>query len=319
MRSLWSRFFGKNQFRADDSVAIATRGDQVALVRSRFNGSTPVEVLSAHVHDVPLVDRGEWLDDQIDSMHLKGASCRLVLDAADYRLLNVAAPEVPQEETGQALRWRIQDLIDFSIDEAEIEFFPMPLSARSHRDHMLTVAVCRKDVLARCSNWCEAAGLNLQIIDIPELCLRNLISRFPEAERGVALLRLEAGRGGLLVQKEQALYVMRDLDVAGDNLLLRLLAQPEQGDGGQVDMLALEIQRSLDYYESYYGLPTLGSLVVAPLARNTQTLVDRLNQALGVISRAMDVSALVPCREPLDDATQQACLPAIGALLRGTP
>jgi MSHA biogenesis protein MshI len=86
-----------------------------------------------------------------------------------------------------------------------------------------------------------------------------------------------------------------------------------------MDVLALEIQRSLDYYESYYGLPTLGSLVVAPLTRHTQQLVDRLNQSLGVICRAMDASALVHCREPLEDAIQQAALPAIGVLLRGAP
>lgn len=315
MRSLLSRYFGKSQSRAGDVVAIAPCGDHIALVHARSaTSAAPLEVMSAEVHGVAPADRGDWLKHRIGTMGLRGAGCRLVLDPADCRMLNVAAPEVPPEETAQALRWRIQDMIDFAIDEAEIEYFPMPSSARSQRDKMVTVAVCRRGVIAGYSGWCEAAGLELQVIDIPELCLRNLISRFPEAERGVALLRLEPKRGDLLVQKEQLLYVMRELDVAGEALQQALL----QGDrDGLVDTLALEVQRSLDYYESYYGLPTLGSLVVAPLARHTQALVDRLNQTLGVISRAMDVSALVPCREPLDDATQQACLPAIGALLRG--
>lgn len=316
MRSLWSRYFGKSQSKAGDLLAIAPCGDRVALVHARAGSAASLQLVSAQIHGVARGERGDWLKHQIGEMGLAGAACRLVLDPVDYRTLNMAAPEVPPDETAQALRWRIQDMIDFAVDEAEIEFFPMPEPARSQRDKMVTVAVCRSDIIAGYGAWCESAGLDLRIIDLPELCLRNLIGRFPEAERGVALLRLESDRGSLLVQKEQTLFVMRDLDVAGETLQ-QVLMQEDGDAGGLVEMLVLEIQRSLDYYESYYGLPTLGSLVVAPLARNTQRLVDRLNQALGVISRAMDVSALVPCREPMDDATQQVCLPAIGALLRG--
>lgn len=240
----------------------------------------------------------------------------MVLPGGQFRLLQIAAPDVPREEIREALRWRIHDLIDYPADEAEIEYFPMPTSKQSHRESMVTVAVCRSVLIRELIELAQNAGLVPEVIDIPELCLRNLAAGFPEVERGVALLFVEQIRGLLIIQKGSDVYVYRDVEVHGEALADSLADPDSLRSGRLIDYLALEIQRSLDYYESYYGMPPIASLVVAPLANHTQMLVDGLNQSLGVIARAMDVSAIVPCRERLDDATQQRCLPAIGAALR---
>jgi MSHA biogenesis protein MshI len=207
-------------------------------------------------------------------------------------------------------------MIDFPAEQAELEFFPMPETRQSGRGAMLNVAVCETQVIRRYVDFCKQLGLDLQVIDIPELCLRNLAAQFPENERGVALLYLNDSHGILIIEKSAAIYVTRDLEVSSVQVEAALASEDDFQAGGIVDRLALEIQRSMDYYESYYGMPPIASLVVAPLATNTQVLVDQLNQRLGVMARAMDVSALLHCPNRLEDAVQQRCLPVLGALLR---
>lgn len=260
-------------------------------------------------------ERGSELLALAKRLGLAGSCCRLVLDPADYRMVQTAAPEVPPEEMREALRWRVQELLDFPADEAEIEYFPMPSTRQPGRGGMVTAVVCRRSLILSHSALCEAAGLALEVIDIPELALRNLALLLPESERGVALLYLEETRGMVQLQKGDVVYISRELDFGVRQLEPVLAGEDDGPEGGVIGRLALEIQRSLDYYESYFSMPLVASLVVVPIAGNTQALVDRLNQALGVISRAMDIAALMPCRERLDDATQQRCLPTIGAAL----
>lgn len=275
------------------------------------------EIVSARFHGMTsLAERRELLKRSVQASGLSNSRVRMILDHGQYRLLQVAAPEVPVAEMADALRWKVQDLLEYPVDEAEIEFFQMPQSAQAHRDRMVTVAVCRSSAIRELSDVVKESGLVLDVIDIPELCLSNLVVRFPEAERGVALLYLKGNHGVLLIQKGESVYLFRDLEVDGEMLASSLGQMAADRASAEADHLALDIQRSLDYYESYYGMPSVGSLVVAPMAQHTQALVDALNQSLGVISRAMDVSAIVRCRERLDDVTQQACLPAIGAILR---
>ena len=49
--------------------------------------------------------------------------CVSSMDLGDYNLLSVEPPEVPPAELSAALRWRVKDLIDFSIDDAVIDAF----------------------------------------------------------------------------------------------------------------------------------------------------------------------------------------------------
>ena len=55
---------------------------------------------------------------------------------------------------------------------------------------------------------------------------------------------------------------------------------PEQQQA--MDAIVLEVQRSLDYYESHFGQPPINSLVIAPLQQNVPGLVDYFASNLGV-------------------------------------
>jgi MSHA biogenesis protein MshI len=82
--------------------------------------------------------------------------------------------------------------------------------------------------------------------------------------------------------------------------------------------LALEIQRSLDYVESFYGLSPISGIAVIPLKQNTEILLNSLTNNHGITARIMDLSTIINSDILLDDNTQSLCAPVIGATLRNS-
>src|SRR5512143_964872 len=97
-----------------------------------------------------------------------------VLDPGGYRLLLVEAPDVPPDELRAAVRWRVKDLIDFHVDDAVFDVFEMPPHARGGRNRMMYAVTAKADYVRQQIALIEGAGLNLGVIDIGELSLRNV-------------------------------------------------------------------------------------------------------------------------------------------------
>lgn len=249
------------------------------------------------------------------------------MDSSQSTLLLVEAPEVDPAELKAAVRWRIKDLIDFHVDDAVIDVFD--IEGQRGRTKMMYVVVARIATVQEHINLLEKAHVNLGVIDIAELAQRNIAALLPEDQNGVALLHLTA-RGGLLTLTRQgSLFLARPIEFGTEQLAATLPAAQEneftldeESDGPPaalrrlMDAIVLEIQRSLDYYESHFGLPPISSLVVAPLAQPVPGLAGYLGGNLGLPVRTLDLNTVLDCEQTLSDELQARCLPAIGAALR---
>jgi MSHA biogenesis protein MshI len=245
--------------------------------------------------------------------------CHLVLATNDYRRVNIEAPAVTEEEMVEAIRWKITDLIDFPADKATIDYYSIPVSSRANSGNMLEVIASPNDLIQDLAYKSKQAGLQLNVIDIQETVLRNLAVLLPENKRGVAVLYLQESTGTILIEKEGVIYLSRNFDIGYRELGLASFNNTEENQHKvEQNNLALEIQRSLDYVESYYGIPPISGLVVVPLAQHTQELLNILSSNHGITARIMDLTAIVDCDILLDDATQSRCAPVIGAALRHT-
>ena len=102
------------------------------------------------------------------------------------------------------------------------------------------------------------------------------------------------------------IYLSRKLNTGFEQLgLLDTDSVSEENQStDQLNNLTLEIQRSLDYVESFYGLPPISGLAVIPLEKNTQKLLDFFNMNQGITARIMDISATMELDFLLNDATQ---------------
>ncbi len=250
--------------------------------------------------------------------HLYEYDCHLVLSADDYRLILVEKPSVKDDELAEAILWKISELLEFSVEDAVTDFYALPISDRANTPQMLEVIASPLSTIQPLIDLCTQCELQLQIIDIQETSLRNLATLLPENDRGIAVLHLQNTSGRVTIEKQGSIYLNRKLAIGFDRLGLTDNFLSDEQIAMEQGGLALEIQRSLDYVESFYGLPPISGLAVIPLPQNTQDLLNILNNNHGITARVMDLSTIINSNILLDDTTQSLCASVIGATLRNS-
>lgn len=313
---LLKRLFRKKTI-SQGIVSISFLRNGIAISVSNFIENNKISLIHCEFIDTGKSDdQEEMLSKLVVQHNLTEYDCHLVLTSDNYRRVNVEAPTVAENEIIEAVRWKINDLIDFPADKAVIDYYETPMAVRTNSSKMLEVIASPIDIIKEQIEKCTKAGLQLKVIDIQETALRNLAAQLPENERGVAILYLLEHSGTLLIQKETTIYVSRKFEIGYKKLGLDEPYSSDCSTANAHNNLALEIQRSLDYVESYYGIPTISALAVIPLAENTHNLLDSLNSNLGIAARMIDLSSLIDCDILINGSTQSFCAPVIGATLR---
>jgi MSHA biogenesis protein MshI len=266
--------------------------------------------------------------------HLDNATCISVAETGSYTLLLVEAPEVDPTELKAAVRWRIKDLIDFHIDDAVIDVFDIPNQEQRGRQKMMYVVASRITSVQQHIDLLEDCDVNLSVIDIPELAMRNIAALLPEDKNGVALLHFSPQGTFLTLTRQETFYLSRSREYSSHQLALDAAAGGTTSDEAgltlepvdesgislalqqHLDTIILETQRSMDYYESHFSLPPISGLVIAPTEEPVPGMLAYLANNLGLPVRMLDLNTVLDIDVPLSDALQAQCLLAIGAALR---
>ncbi len=240
---------------------------------------------------------------------LKRARCVTLLTRSDYSLLVTEAPEVQPAELKTALRWRVKDLIDFPIDDATLDVFDVPGAALSGRAREMYAVAARNTAVQHHVDLLTRNGINLDIIDIPELAQRNLAALLTADQRGVVLLSFTAQAGLMTLTKDGELYLSRNLDVGLD--LLRAADAT-----GHFSRIVLEVQRSLDYFENRFRAAPITHLVLSPSVRAIPDLVTYLGSNLSVKVEIMELSQLLDYSTTAPAELETLGFATLGAALR---
>jgi len=295
------RVFGllKRNLAAKGRIGVALSRDRIALaVVSREGGMLlqRCEVLS--------VDPDGGPDAATAVMRAAGLPrfpLSVVLQSEDYQLSLVEAPEVPPAELRAAMRWRLKDVIDFRVEDAIIDVFDVPPQNRGAHGRMMYAVAARKAAIDRYAAVL-ASQASFDVVDVPELCLRNLASALPQAAGGIALLHLGETAASVILVRGSTFYFARQMDLRAGEL---------DSDG-----IVLELQRSLDYYERHFDQPPILRIAISPGGPRAQALAAALNRDTGFEVAELDLNSLLSCAAPVAPDTQAACLLAVGAALR---
>ena len=239
--------------------------------------------------------------DYLNNASLTDSKAGMVLNRGEYQLLLVEAPEVPENELKEALIWRVKDFMNCAPEAAYIDYCPLPEDAYRGRGNRVYVAVVERELVETRAKWMESLGLEPAWIDIPELSLLNLVESITEDEMGTAVLALESDHSHLLMCSGSQLYMTRDLPY-----------NPQT----QIDSTVLDVQRSMDYFESQIGKPPCVRILVLPLQVGETPLMMALREGLGADVQSLDLADVITASEPLRVDLQQSCLYAIAAALR---
>ena len=251
----------------------------------------------------------------INGRQLARAPVSAVISPDDYQLMQVEAPQVAPAEMRAAVRWKMRDLISFPLDEAVVDTFDLPEPARQSQARMVFALAARSSAVQRLAGLVAPRARGFDVIDIPELCLRNLSALLPQDEAGVAMLAFGQDFAHLLITCRGVLHLTRRIDLSRAITsadVLDLDAAPRLDVSG----LALELQRSLDYYENVYDRPPISELVLAPPDDRVRGLAAALARETSVKIALLEPERLFEIADGIEIDTRWNALIALGAALR---
>lgn len=299
-------------------LALLPQGVSLAAVK-RVPGSTPILTRCEFIPLSRQADPSLTLRNLTLQAGTQRTNFRLVLNPDEYQIHLVESPDVPASELREAVRWRVRDLIDFPVDEAAIDVFDMPQQAAKNRDssRMMNVVVSRTPVIAQKAALINRSGGELEVIDIPDLVLRNLLSLTPANRTGAALLFVEAGLSLILIVSESTLYLSRRVFIGQADLAVLSTSDENSEEFRRgAGAISLELLRSLEYYETHFARPPVETLYIAPIGVSGPALHRHLSRALGVNVQDLNLKDLLEFSGEMTFEQQARSLIAIGAALR---
>src|SRR3569623_114486 len=309
------RFFAKNKKPSGwTGITFHDEGIRVAHIK-RIGAGKPV-VEGAVFYPAGAISREAALE-KLAKDWISINSCHSsLLNAGEYQLLSVDAPNVPREELKTAIRWRLKDMLDFHIDDATIDVLDVPMEKNApSRAHSMYAVAARNQIIRHRQELFEENKFPLNAIDIPELAQRNISALVESDGRAQAMLSFDSEGGLLTITHEGELYLARRIDAS----LQQIVDGSEEEKNAIYERINLELQRSFDHFDRQCRHLTLARLVLFPMREDAFGLQAYLTPNLYVPIENLDLQTVldlskVPELKRIE--SQQAFFFTLGAALR---
>lgn len=303
--------FFKKKAKSTGRVGLMVQADQLVLAHVEQRKGAPYLLHCERIELASIKDAPDALEKIVKDLDLEGTQCSYVLNPKDYHLHLVESPNVEPDELRSAVRWKIKDLLDMKIDDAAIDVFQLPDDAYRGREMVYVVATLKSKINS-IAELVTKSGLELAIIDIPELVMKNVSTSFIDDDNGVAFMDLRRTGSTMNISRDDALYLTRRINTQLDPDVMKAHDWEHLKD-----RLVLEIQRSLDYYESQMGKSPINKIIIAPRQHDSVEMAESLNAMLNGAVSFINLADYIEGDVELSAEQQQIFLPVIGATLRG--
>ena len=192
--------------------------------------------------------------------------------------------------------------------------FAYPEDALRGKKAMINVVVARKEDIRRLVSIVANSGLDLVAIDIPELAVRNVSSLYAEEGRSLAVLILDEGIGTISLFRNNMLYLSRQIVI--DTSVFSPEGDTERREM-EFDRLCLEIQRSMDYFESQLHQIAPRRILIFSCT-GSEVVSEGVSRRLSMDTGVLDIGRMgidIGSRK-LDAEGRVSAVRAVGAALR---
>jgi MSHA biogenesis protein MshI len=194
-----------------------------------------------------------------------------------------------------------------------MDAFEVPGLDSRGRPPTLYLAVARKDELRPRIAQIEAAGLQLSSIGISDLAWAEAVRTLSPGDDSQAALVIDARGGTMLAMRENTLFVARRFEFDGDDQ--RVLREPQAGRTERLfERIALELQRTLDYFDRTHQRPPPRRLLLLAGLEGLDGLGESLRNSLGLDVQSVSPESAWPELSALPEAARVrvAALSAVG-------
>lgn len=307
------RFWNRKKVGADRMVGLDFYDDGCAIVvLDRKGGQARVTAARWCPFDTG-AEPAHVVREAVKALDVRGLPVCATLRHASYSLVQLEAPELGDEELRDAMKWRVGDLIDFPVEDAMVDVFRLPQSRRAGAPDLVYVVVARRDDVDELVELLTVAGLRIEAIDIVELAIRNLALQVDQPGRPRAYLHMQPGQTIVEIADGPQVYlsrrVLQDFDEDADTVVLQ----------AQMENLALEVQRSLDYFESQYALGAADRLAVITTDSQLYAAFSRVAESFLTVRTERFDFERVAHQPGVDLANLGRGVTAVGAAMRSLP
>ncbi|QDG37082.1 agglutinin biogenesis protein MshI [Alteromonas mediterranea] len=270
------------------TVGVSVSAAELHIVAIDYDNST---VSLSSVSSVPF-DPRHALDKQVNDAltAFEKAPCRVsvVLSQDMYHMVQVEKPDVPEEDITTALPWTLGDLVPYDASNIVLDYIDYPVQTRTGAKKIDVFAAEKSSLSAVVESMSKKKGQTLTHIHTKEVLATEMV---PDDDYARLLIIQESNSEPfLMIVRSRAIWLSRRLrgfvNKANGNADLSQLS----------DTLGLEIQRSMDFYESQLKQPPLKEILFKTQF-DCMPVIERLKPfqpaAMNVFSPELDLSDVV--------------------------
>lgn len=177
----------------------------------------------------------------------------IVLSQDMYHMVQVEKPDMAEEDINAALTWTLGELVPFDASNMVLDYVDYPVKSRTGVQKIDVFAAEKSALLAVSTSLAKKRDTRLTHIHTKEVLATEML---PEDDYARLLIIQEPGSEPfLMIVRSQAIWLARRLRGFVNKT-------SDENDIAQLsDTLGLEIQRSMDFYESQLKQPPLKEIL----------------------------------------------------------
>ncbi|MGB9577672.1 MAG: hypothetical protein ACPL3S_00220 [Halothiobacillaceae bacterium] len=296
-------------------VAIGEQGILAVRVDSPFGPHPRIGAYAYHPH----ADEASWpqaFAEFVRDLSADGLPVVVSVHPQLASLLQLALPDVPEAELASALKFRAREMSSIPVDDMVLDYVDIPGMRVRGGERFSYCAVARLSQMRALRDAIKTSGLTLEAIDIGDMALRYVLARVLPQEENAALLFVGEQGSRVLVARADRLYLFRTSPIGAQQLQQSPLDQVDGPSPGRIQGLLLEIQRTLDFYDSHFTEPPPRHIWLAPQWSFIPLLADKLGEQLRLPVRQLVLADIFEGDPQMAEEGAGLTYLALGAALR---
>ena len=248
-----------------------------------------------------------------------GKGCEAVCSVSGNSVIirKISLPAMPVEELDDQIHWEAEQYIPFDINDVNIDFQLLPPDEQDPTRMNVLLVASKKDIINDYLTVFNETGVKLAVVDVDSFAMQNAfeINYSVDTEDVVALINIGASIMNLNIVKDGVSLFTRDVQMGGniytEEIQKQFSVSGEEAERYKVsgvcpdkerldgiisrvnETLAMEIRRSLDFYNTTAGDGRIAKVYLSGGGAKTSMLSEAVGQRLGLPVETMNPFAKV--------------------------
>jgi len=238
------------------------------------------------------------------NIRVKEAACSVSGNSVIIR--KISLPAMPPEELEDQIHWEAEQYIPFDINDVNIDFQILASDQNDPSKIEVLLVASKKEIINDYLAVFNEAGINLAVVDVDSFAIQNAFELNYDigSENVVALINIGASIMNLNIVKNDVSLFTRDVQMGGNLYTEEIQKQfgvsSEEAEKMKIseassdpaklkdtisrvnETLAMEMRRSLDFYNTTAGEGKINNVYISGGGAKTPMLVEAVQQRLGL-------------------------------------